>query len=768
MSGTKRISLFLLIILICLLNIPSYLVAQDNTYYTENTYIPITRIRMYIDILQNDPDYEKRARAAYNLGRIKSDIAIDSLINSLKSDKNAKVRSTCAYALGKFDKDKTINQLVNSYKNDTNPEVKKQALYSINTLTNKNNLTLYINALNEDNKEIKKSALNILSIYNENEVSSALKSLIETEQDQNIKYQAVLSLHNKANKSNLEFLYNLYENTTDDIIKTAVSYSLYSIYNKLKLVSDKNYINIIRNYFTTTKNDKIKLFSANTLLIMGDRISYNYLEKLYNDPFTRSEDKRLIQKTYIKCPFLDIFKKGINKLNSELLEERIYTEMILILSDPTIISQHLLNTDDYNNYLSEALLLKLNITTDIIHTILNDYIRTDQPKSYTALIKVILNIDSHRLLQILNDYLSYNSVIAKINIIYILSFMDNDKAFNLIKTELNNSDPSFLIRTFKYIDKTGNHRLLPLFYDNLIADSEKLRNQSLKSIINITKILINKLDSMFDKSLGKVNPEINSLIELINKQAIIPLYITFTQYIHPNIENKTYNNYLGILRKKDELLLETTLPNEVSSLITKEIVTLLNKYRNKVYYTTETYIKLYNIFIDPLLINVFIRQQENKSYTLIKYLLIPTLSKLDTDALITPDLKLYLINEIENTNKSIKLQVAKNIVYIIRSIYKPVDTDTVKVIAFKNKLSQIIIKIANYLNQYIQIYERLIDNTTENNEQNINLTQEELNIIIKGLNRALSEAIIIDKELYLQILETNIDSNIKIILISKF
>jgi HEAT repeat protein len=81
--------------------------------------------------LLSDPDERNRAAAAIQLGRMRSQRAIDPLAATLAGDRSANVRETAARALGIIGSAKALPALQNAALNDSDRDVRHSAQFAV-------------------------------------------------------------------------------------------------------------------------------------------------------------------------------------------------------------------------------------------------------------------------------------------------------------------------------------------------------------------------------------------------------------------------------------------------------------------------------------------------------------------------------------------------------------------------------------------------------------------------------------------------------------
>ena len=237
-----------------------------NLYQTANFYSlkekaidilslikPLDLINSQINDLEN-VDKVIRGNAAEALGKIKTEIAIDSLINTLTNDEVSNVRGSAAAALGNIGNEKAVTPLINILTKDKDSYVQERAATALGNIGNEKATDSLINALKTDiNLSVRTTAAFALGgILNEKAIEALIDVLISEE---NNKIQTVI-------------LFILFINNVE-------------IRNKIK-ISDKT-IELLINDFSKYKQDKRNNISFILRISKSEKIIEPLIKMLFNN-----------------------------------------------------------------------------------------------------------------------------------------------------------------------------------------------------------------------------------------------------------------------------------------------------------------------------------------------------------------------------------------------------------------------------------------------------------------------------------------------------
>ncbi len=125
-----------------------------------------------------DEDLEVRCKAARALGNIKSDTAVQPLINALK-DEDSYVRRSVAEALGNIKSDTAVQPLINALK-DEDYYVRRSATEALGNIKSDTAVQPLINALKDEDYYVRWNAVealeNICTVKNKKQLEDLLES----------------------------------------------------------------------------------------------------------------------------------------------------------------------------------------------------------------------------------------------------------------------------------------------------------------------------------------------------------------------------------------------------------------------------------------------------------------------------------------------------------------------------------------------------------------------------------------------------------------
>lgn len=756
----RKFNLCYFLLLLFIFLIPAnYTSAQD---YSDLT--PETEIRMYIDTIKNSENTEEILKTIYKLSEIASEKAVEDLKVFALNKKNLQMKKMCIYALGRTHTKKSseaLEEIINNESIKTEPELINQCLYSIAEIERDNKIDLYMNYLKHETESVKITTIDILARFRNDYISESLIDIIENETNENIIEQAILSLGKQGSYNNLGFLKNHFETMENNKLKNATAVSIYKIEYLYRIKTDTDIINYVRNYYEISKNIE-KLKAACMLLLTNDRFPLRILKDMYKDEDLTISEKKIIIKALIESPVNHNFTNIYNVLSSNNYELITYIHNNIFLMDTNNLVEQILNKKEYYEMFSYILKYKLKTNTELEILILGEYLKEYNISDFQPVIDIILLLDNETSILYLSNFLDKNSNLMKINTLSIINQINSNDAVTIVENEIINFDSDLKIRLFRNIQNTPNHRNLQLFYSHITSENQKLRFQAFDSFIKSNEILINKLYELYYDTLGRSSEEIISLQENINQHGIIPLYaLFFMQDGDKNLEGKyiEYEEYADKLREIDYYMIKEYVTRGTIKLLSGQITRLLNDYKIRVFKDSEIFNNLYFIFIEPLLTNIFITRKNDPK---LKQLFIPHLSKINSDFDSNYDVRKYIFDGMKISKKDIILTTAENLVYIYRTLYKPVDEN--KLPQFRKILRNRIIKTTEYLQYYTELKTIEANNKTDFEKK---FSEEELEIIIVSLERALAEAVIIDRILCMDLLQSDIDSSIKKLLIKR-
>ncbi len=726
----------------------------DISLSQEKPYIPITTERLYIDILKNSYDYKRRAEAAYQLGRVESDIATDELLYSIINDDNVLVKEACAYSLGKIGTKEALDGLIDIIFDDHEESVTKRILNSISQIDGKNHIQIFLSFLESDLEEIRIETVKLLGRYKSDDVTEVLIKKLNLDDSINVNKYIILSLAKHEKNSLIPYITDVYNNSEQSEIISACATALYHLNEVLYNIKNPEFLGIVQNIFNTKRT----LFTAYCLSFMGNRTSLKYLINEFNSPQLTSDRKGEILEALALLNFYDSFDIIIKSLNKKTFEfsstisfiDTINAEKAILDAKIEILVRYAEIDRKYQNLIYNSLKFKIYNNPYNISKKFIPFLRQDNESTIEIINNTILSINHNIALQILQEYLTYDSVLLKINTLYILTNLDTDESFKVILDNIIDESSDFFVRAFRKLDNIPNYRLSKLFLDNLISQSRRLRIQALTSMINCTGNQMKKIKEMYLENLGKIDNNIRYRIEKLKETSIIPIYSLFTQD-NKGIDRDIINNfieYYNTLRNIDSEMLDESIPDAVYTLFWDYGIDFLNMYRVTLYYNNDFYKELYNILVTPILNYVMIEARFKDE---LKLMFIPIFSKIENDIFSNNSPRDLIIKEINNDNPIIVLTVAKNLVYLFRTLYKPVEEE--KIDKFRQFLSRKVIQLTLLLIEFREINHSYLNT----DDFYYYIPKKLITEIIHDIERAIAEAIIVDKVLYLSLLYRDLD-----------
>lgn len=792
----------------------------DNFIRAESAFY-LGRMRSYkaLDVLiekLNDPNEAINVRSvcAYALSKLPDDKSIEALSNIIKAEEvKGLIRRSAMYSLYWLDWENQQAIFLN-FLSDENTLIRSTSADILSNYSRKSVSQAIIDALRkEDNPNVRVALIKASSKLGDPSHIDYLNTLLNDTDEDLIKILCSFAIAKISYANNLSNV-----DTYLDIIRVfKEKHGIYSL-GSLVALNDRTVLqdlfNIYRNGITTQEEKlMVEFFSRSS----------------FDEPFEElmdiisSEDKTYNELFKFQSKRLGEGGDDISKLrtNYELI---IFIERNLLNVDISNLIDSMHKFEKYNDLLSKLLYIKIDTNPVLLRPTLLDYLSNSNILYHKPIIKTLLKLDEAKNLNLLVPLLQFQSQVLKINSLFILAETKTNRAFEIIESELDNASDDFVIRALKKLEYSYNYKLPGLFIEYLSKSSYKLRNQALISMRNSIGVLLDHIGDQFYESIGELLPEKEIKAEIFEKY-ILPKAIdeeekkllndSYINYKYKNVyilkdeladntkqkicdlfkKISYYNNnifYLGFysLRPfyklfKQDLAFERAfldseigikLPDysaklekirranpylfksvneEVNILLDGIGITVLNNYRITLYYDEEVYNRLFRIVILPVINKVF-RSRTDKKRLIMMF--VPTLSRVDNDIDSADEVRGLIFNQMEKSDDSeILIKTAANLVYTFRTLKKPLETYELK--TFRKILSRRIIKLAEYIKSYRDLKGSKITNS--------DLSLMEINLIVNELHRALAEAIIVDKELYLQIISYDIDNEIKLILINK-
>jgi FOG: HEAT repeat len=172
-----------------------------------------TAIQPLINALK-DEDSDVRVRAAQVLGNIKSDTVVQPLINALK-DEDSGVRKRAAEALGKIKSDTAVQLLINTLK-DEDSDVKVRAAEALENTNSEMAVQLLINTLKDEDSGVRWGAAEALGDIKSDTVIQPLINALKDE-DSKVRWEAAGGLGNIKSDTAVQPLINALKDEDSDV-----------------------------------------------------------------------------------------------------------------------------------------------------------------------------------------------------------------------------------------------------------------------------------------------------------------------------------------------------------------------------------------------------------------------------------------------------------------------------------------------------------------------------------------------------------------------
>lgn len=154
-----------------------------------------------------DEDEDVRWNAAEALGNIRSETAVQLLLDALK-DENEDVRSNAANALGKTGSKKVVKPLIDVLE-DENEDVRKEAAEALGYIESERAVQPLIDALRDENECVRSAAAYSLMVINEEIAEKSLIDILNNEnEDLSVRWDAVIALKDIESEKAVQALVN--------------------------------------------------------------------------------------------------------------------------------------------------------------------------------------------------------------------------------------------------------------------------------------------------------------------------------------------------------------------------------------------------------------------------------------------------------------------------------------------------------------------------------------------------------------------------------
>jgi len=204
-------------------------------------------IQSLIGVLNNKSDFLRRS-AVDALGKIGSDEAVITLIKLL-DDETEDVQISVIDALGKIKSEEAVKPLIEVLKYENEDiNVQRSVVYALGKIESDRAVELFIEMLEHDNNDVRKNAVEILSeIKSKEAVPSLIAVLIDVSDDVDVRRSVVYALGEIKSKEAVPSLIAVLIDVSDDIdVRRSVVYALGEIKSKeavehlIEVLTDEN------------------------------------------------------------------------------------------------------------------------------------------------------------------------------------------------------------------------------------------------------------------------------------------------------------------------------------------------------------------------------------------------------------------------------------------------------------------------------------------------------------------------------------------------
>ena len=163
-----------------------------------------------------DKDSNVRKSAAEALGGIRSEKAVEPLINVLTADKDSKVRESAVFALGQIGSEKAIESLINVLSIDKDSDVRKSVALVLGSIRSEKAIEPLIKVLSTDKESDVRgyTAFALGSIGSEKAIESLITAL--SDEETNVRWRAAVALGRTRSKLAVEPLINALSTGKED------------------------------------------------------------------------------------------------------------------------------------------------------------------------------------------------------------------------------------------------------------------------------------------------------------------------------------------------------------------------------------------------------------------------------------------------------------------------------------------------------------------------------------------------------------------------
>ncbi len=253
----------------------------------------------YLKKLLKDDNPFVRQTAVDSLGLLRAEDALPELSYILLNDKEPQVRQSVAVAMGYIGSKQAVKPLIEVLSSTTTPPaVRYAACSTLGILRSTEAVTVMISLLSEPDINLKKSIVFALGKIQVPEVSEIFRDMLDTEQDENLIIDIIRILIETTDKKSVEKLKNLYTTTKSEKIK---------IYSAIGLAQINNDVTVLPTIKQGLKSsdETIKILSINAIGNVGDEESLKMLksmEKTEQSPYVKTLLQLAIQRLESKLP----------------------------------------------------------------------------------------------------------------------------------------------------------------------------------------------------------------------------------------------------------------------------------------------------------------------------------------------------------------------------------------------------------------------------------------------------------------------------------
>lgn len=171
--------------------------------------------------LRHDENPSVRANAAFILGRDRSVIVVEPLIEAL-TDPDETVRVRVAEALGTRDEDRVVSPLIGTLQNDPSADVRRIAARSLGFIADQQALNPLMDALQDNEGSVRAAAAEALGTLQTDRAIDPLVHSFVHDSDANTRYFARQSLESMPGTATAAALATVLNETSDPEVATDI------------------------------------------------------------------------------------------------------------------------------------------------------------------------------------------------------------------------------------------------------------------------------------------------------------------------------------------------------------------------------------------------------------------------------------------------------------------------------------------------------------------------------------------------------------------